>query len=244
MANTNFQNLKIGALRRSNHYNADDSMLLQIAGGIINDCLSEIQAETSDSYFWRDLDNTVSTTASQAYVDLADTNILEITAVYQRETDTKLKRVDRRQFVQLAPDTTQHTGTPDLFYDVEQTVNGSGQNIFSLYLIPTPGSVITLRYDYIKNARFSADGTGADAEYSPLQTTFDTLIYAMFRPRFFEIIDPENLGRIRAAQSLEADARNKFINLIRSQSDHTYQFGSYRERHVERHFNVADTPTP
>ena len=38
MANTTLANLKIGALRRAgNHYNSNDSALLTLAGGLIND---------------------------------------------------------------------------------------------------------------------------------------------------------------------------------------------------------------
>jgi hypothetical protein len=243
VANTTFGNLKIGALRRSDHYNSSDSTLLELAGGIINDCLSEIQSETRDSMYWKDLDNTVSTVADQAYVDLSETNILEILAVYQRETDTKLKRISKEKYLQIVPDSTAYAGTPDFAYAEEQIIDGSGQNIFRLFLVPTPSSVITMRYDFLKNPRFSVDGTGADSEFSPLPSNYDELIYAMFRPRFFLVIDPENTGRYQAAQVYADKLYMKYKNMLNSKADHRYQAGSFRAQAI-RTFNVSDTPTP
>ena len=175
MANTTFANLKIGALRRADHYNANDATLLELAGGIINDVLGLIQSETKESTYWKDLDNTVTATADQEYAELSETNILDILAVYQRDSDVKLPRISRRRYIQLFPDTTSSSGKVDTAYAVEQVQNGSGENIFRLYLLPTPSATDTLRYDFLKNARFSADGTSADAEFSPLPSTFDPL---------------------------------------------------------------------
>jgi hypothetical protein len=244
MANTTFGNLKIGALRRSDHYNSGDSTLLEVAGCVINDVLSEIQSETRNSMYWIDLDNTVNTVASQAYVDLTDTDILEVLAVYQRETDTKLKRIDRNEFVNIAPDTTLHTGTPDLAYCEEQILSGAGVNTFRLFLLPTPGSVIALRYDYLKNPRFSADGAGADAEFCPLPSNYDELIYAMFRPKFFAVIDPENGPRISTALALADRIAGKYLPMIRTKVDEVYQFGSYRHKFPLREFDTKATPVP
>ena len=245
MANTLFSALKINCLRRSgNYYNSADSTLLTMAGNVINDVLSNIQALVPDSLYWNDLENTVSCTADQAYVDLVDTNILEILSVYQRETDTKLKRVNRHSFVKFNPDTTVNSGIPDIAYDEEQVLSGSGVNTFRLYLLPTPSTTTTIRYDYRKNARFTADGTGADAEYSPMPSQFDALIIAMFKPRFIEIIDPKNSGVIRKAEESEQIALSRFLPMLNSKQDETYQLGSYRNRTSTPYQKVNDTPTP
>jgi len=245
MANTTFANLKKSCLRKAgNWYTASDSTLLEVAGGLINDCISTIQALSPDSLYWRDLDNTVSTTASQAYVDLSETDILQILNVYQRESDTKLTRVDRRTFVGLSPDTTAHSGTPDLAYDEEQILNVSGQNIFRLYLLPTPGSAITIRYDYIKNGRFTADGTAADSEFCALPSTFDPLIAAMFKPRFLEVLSPQDTGAITKAENAESEAISRFLPLLTSKIDESWQVGSFRYARNRKPFTVSATPTP
>ena len=243
MANKTFGTLKIDSLRDSDHYNSNDSTLLELAGRILNDVLSEIQSLSRESLFWKDLDNTVSTTADQAYVDLSDTDILEITSVYQRETDTRLKRVNRRQYTQVFPDTTNFSGTPELAYDVEQNLT-AGVNTFRIYLMPTPSAVVTIRYDYIKNARFSADGTGADSEYSPLPDLYNPLILAMFKPKFFSIIDSENRARIITAREDAEKQKSMFLPMLNSKSDFTQQARSYRDRGDVLQRRVKTTPAP
>lgn len=244
MANTTFSNLKINALRRAgNYYNASDATLLSLAGGLVNDCLSAIQALSPDSLYWKDLGNTKACTANQAYIDLTDTDILEILAVYQNTTDTKLKRVDRRTFVGVNPDTTNSAGIPDIAYDEEQVLS-AGVNTFRIYLLPTPSTTTTMIYDYRKNARFSADGTSADAEYSPLPSQYDPLIFAMFKPRFLEIIDPKNAAAISKAEASEQIAISRFIPTLVSKQDETYQLGSARYRGSFDPFHVNDTPEP
>ena len=215
-----------------------------MAGGIINDVLSTIQALAPNSLYWLDLDNTVNTTADQAYVDTTDTDILEIISVYQRETDTKLKRINRETYVRVFPDTTQHTGIPDMAYDVEQALNVSGQNIHRIYLIPTPSSAIALRYDYRKNARFASDGTGANAAFCPLPMQFDPLIQAMFNPRFLQVLDRSNNSAISKAEETESIALSRFLPMLNQQSDEIISLGSYRQQQPYRFQNVADTPAP
>lgn len=245
MANTIFGNLKIGALRRAgNSYNANDTALLALAGGLINDCLGAIQTIIKTSPYVFDLDNTVATVASQAYVALMDTDIIEVLQVYQRETGTKLKQLNRVDYVGVSPDTTRISGTPDLAWAPTQAVSGSGSNIWSLYLYPTPSSVITLRYDYIKNLRFSAD-TGVDASFSPLPNIYDDWIYEKFKPRFWKIVDKNNRSLIDGALKDEALADNKYGLDIKSQADRIKQVGSMRGDYPDPRYGlVATTAAP
>ena len=99
-------------------------------------------------------------------------------------------------------------------------------------------------YDYRKNARFSADGTSADGEYSPLPTQFDGLIVDMFRPRFLRVIDIGNVSAIRAAEEAEQLSIKRFMSMLNSKLDETYQLGSYRYRYPNQLTRVATTPTP
>ena len=245
MANTTLGNLKIGALRRAaNSYNSGDASALVQAGGIINDVLTEIQAETRDSLYWKDLNNSVNTTANQAYVDLVDTDILEILSVFQATTKKKLTRINRRDYVSIYPDTSVSAGIPDIAYDEEQIISVAGVNTFRLFLMPTPASAIAILYDYLKNARFSADGTSADGEYCALPSTYDNLIYAMFKAKWFGIIDSENSGRIAAAQAQADNAKRIYYAMLRTKSDEHFQAGSRRDNRNRPYWNVKATPTP
>lgn len=245
MANTTFGNLKIGALRRaSNFYNANDATLLTLAGGLINDVMGFLQSQLAGTPWTLDTDNTVSTTASQAYVDLVDTDILEVYEVYQRTSQSKLRQIKRASYVEMVPDNSVVTGVPELAWYPQVAVNGSGNNIFSIYLIPTPSSVISLRYDYIKNLRFSADGTGADSEFSKLPPTYDEWIYAEFKPRFYGVIDPSNRVRIQTAREDADRIGQVYRQSLKNPKDMVEMCASARERNAHIYKRVATTPTP
>ena len=243
MANTTLGNLKIGALRRVHFYNSGDATGLALAGGIINDVLGYIQTQIKGSLYEHDLANTITTTANQAYVDLTDSNILEILNVYQTTTDTKLRRLSRQEFVLLQPDTTVFSGTPEYAYFPTQILT-AGVNTWRVYLIPTPSSAISLSYDYIKSLQFSADGTSADAEYSALPRIFDDWIYSEFAPRWFKIVDPSNLQKIQVAESQAEKARRNYRSFIKQDIDGTPQIGSFRDQPVIINRFVKTTPAP
>lgn len=242
MANTTLGNLKIGALRRAgNSYSSTDSTRLELAGGLINDCLGEIQAEVKESPYFEDIANTVNTTASQAYFDTTDTDIIEITSVYQITSDTKLTRIDRRRFVELQPDTTAFTGTSDMFYYPTQSLNVSGQNIWRIYLIPTPSSVMAMYFDYQKNIKFATEGSGGDASFCPLPTVFNELIYAMFRPKWYSITDPKNQAALSNALTMEQKAKATYYPLLKQSVDSTPQIDSMRNATVRTYPRAAKT---
>lgn len=240
MANTTLANLKIGALRRAgNNYNSADTSKLTLAGGLINDVLGTIQAEIKKSHYFYDIGNSVSTTADQAYVDLTDTDIIDILNVYQTDSDTKLIFIPWQEFRLLQPDTTAFSGLPDMYYSIKSAVNGSGVNIFSLFFIPTPSSVISIYYDYVKNIRFSSDT--ADSSYCALPSVFDELIYAMFAPRFYRVISPSDTSRISAALAAEKDAKATFYGLLKDNSDGFDVIKSRRPIPGKFVFRVQDT---
>lgn len=229
MANATLSSLKINCLKRAgNNYNANDSAKLELAGGLINDCLGMIQAEVRESPYFNDLNNSVNTTASQAYVDLVDTDIIDILNVYQLSTDTKLTKISRQQFVEMQPDTTQWTGIPDMAYCVDQSLSVTGVNTFRLYLIPTPSSAIALKYDYVKNIKFATEGSAGDTAFCPLPSVFNELIYAMFRPRFYAILDPADNAKMNSALRLEADAKAIYYDVLKNSLDAKQQIQSKR----------------
>lgn len=228
MANTTFGNLKIKCLRRAgNNYNSGDVTLLTIAGGIINEVMGEIQSYIKGHPFTLDTVNTVSTVASQAYAALADTDIIEILQVYQRESKTKLKQITWQEYVDLLPDPTVFGGIPDLRWTAVQVVT-AGVNTWSIYFIPTPSSVISVYYDYVKSLQFSADDSSANAEYSKLPSVYDSWIIAEFKPKLIEVMDPKNSTAILKAETTAKSIRTTMVQAIMSQVDRKVQVGSTR----------------
>lgn len=245
MANTTFGNLKKNLLRRcGNSYNANDSVKLELAGGIINDVLSMIQSLIKGHPYTLDTGNTVNTVASQAYIPLVDTDIVEILQVSQRTTNSKLRYIPYSDYIKLVPNPTLLGGIPELFWTATQAVNITGQNIWTLYFIPTPSSVVAIYYDYEKKLAFSFDGTAADGEFSPLPVTYDAWIYAEAKPFIYEMLDPKNSALITRAAKLALEARALFKNMILSPADGFNQVGSRRDDVPFMYKRVATTPAP
>lgn len=227
MANTTFANLKIGALNRAgNSYNSNDATLLSIAGGLINDICSQIAQAIKGHPYTLDLGNTVSTVASQAYVDLTDTDIIELIQFTQRSTNSKLKQLTYEEYVTLFPNTTLVGGVPELVWAPTQSVV-IGVATWRVYLGWTPSSVITMYYDYVKNCRFSSDGTSANAEYCFLPSIYDRWIYAEFAPLLYGIIDPTNVSRIQKAELKAIEVRTACLNDLNNARTHTMQMGRF-----------------
>lgn len=245
MANTTFANLKINALRRAgNSYNSSDSTRLSMAGSIINDVLSMIGQYIKGHPYTLDIGNTVSTVADQAYVDLTDTNIIEVLQFTQRSTNSKLKQVNYEEFVSMFPNTTLVGGVPELVWSPTQTVSVSGVPTWRIYLGWTPSSVITMYYDYVKNLRFSADGTGADSEFSPLPPVYDRWIYAEFAPIWYGIISPEAISRIQKAEAVALEVRTQCLNDLKNAISHQMQMGNYGDDKPVVYRLVSVTPQP
>ena len=222
--------------RAGNNYNANDATLLSIAGSIINEVLGFIQSEIKGHPFTLDIGNTVSTVASQAYVDLvAVTDILEIFNVYQRVSDRKLTQISYAEYIAVAPDPTRWGGLPDMAWAATQVVTTGVPNWF-IYLLPTPASVITLYYDYMK-----AFSLSADADYSPLPPSYDGWIYSEFKPKLYEILDKNNRALIRDAENAATEKRIAYKNAIMSQAGRYSQVASVRGNQEITRKRVADT---
>lgn len=240
MANTQFSQLKINCLRFSgNQYNSNDSTRLSLAGTLINQVLGIIQSEIKGHPFTLDIGNTVSTVANQAYVDLvAVTDILEILQVYERTTNRKIPQITYEQYISIVPDPTRVGGVPDLCWAPTQIVTSGVPNWF-IYLAPTPSSVITLYYDYLKTFLLSSD-----TDYSPLPSQYDGWIYAEFKPLFYEIIDSKNRALIDHAYKHAFNQRAFYKQAIMSQAGRYEQVASKRTDFDWRRGWVATTPTP
>ena len=232
MANTTFSNLKINLLRLAgNQYNSNDSTKLSLAGNCINRALGIIQGEIKGHPYTLDINNTVSATTTTPYkTDLSDTNIIEILQVSERSDPNKLKYIPYEQYLSYMADPSRFAGIPSLLWTAIQNLNGSGVNIWSLFFIPTPSSAITIYYDYIKSLLFSADGTGADAEYSPLPTVFDGWIIDEAKPFIYEILDSKNQNVINSARAQAIESRKRYKTMILSPADAYPQVASVRER--------------
>jgi hypothetical protein len=182
-----------------------------------------------------DIGNTVSTVASQPYVDLvAVTDILELDNVYQRVSDVALPQISYQEYIKLAPDPTRWGGLPDGAWAATMTVTAGVPNWF-IYLLPTPSSIITLYYDYMKLFSLSAD-----ADYSPLPSAYDGWIYAEFKPKLYEILDKNNRTLIRDAENSATEKRSAYKTAINSQASRYSQIASARGNDIYRK-RVADS---
>jgi len=240
MANTTLGNLKINALRRcGNYYNANDTTMLAIAGGLINDALAAIYQKIKKSPYCYDTANTTTTVADQAYIALTDTDIVQILQVYQKETDTKLTYIPYTDFVAIAPDTTNWSGTPEVCWSATQAVNVSGQNIWTLWFLPTPSDAITIYYDYMRDLSLSAD-----ADFCKLPSIYDRWIYAEFKPLFYEIVAPKDTNRILSARSEAAVIRAQCAEDINLHPDTPVVMESFMTSATVSRKRVETTPTP
>lgn len=242
MANTTFGQLKINCLNRAgNNYNANDSVMLAMAGQIINEVMGEINSLIKGHPFTLDTGNTVSTVAAAPGTALAQTDILEILQVYQRDSKTKLKQITWQQYIAMLPDPTVFSGISDLFWVPVQEVNVSGVNIWTIYTLPTPASIQTMYFDYVKDLAFSAD-TGVDGEFCKLPRAYDYWIIAEAKPKIWGILDPKNTRLIQEAEADAAIQRTKAMRAILSQVDRTTQVGSQRQ--IPTYRNPVPTITP
>lgn len=246
MANSTFGNLKIKCLRRGgNNYNANDATLLTIMGGIINEVMGEIQTYLKGHPYTLSIGNTVDTVAATAYAALAQTDIIEILQFYQRTSNSKLRQYTWQEYIEMVPNPTVFGGVPDAGWAPSQAINGSGQNIWTPYFIPTPSSAITMYYDYVKNLQFSADTSSADAEFSKLPNVYDYWIIAETKPKLIEVLDPKNFSAIAKAEQSAHEKRIIAMQSIWSQVDRYYQAGSarsgaYGSRSIRRSRMVID----
>lgn len=246
MANTLFGTLKTNLLRLSNNqYNSNDSTKLSLAGNCINRALGIIQGEIKGHPFTLDTLNTVTATITTPFgTALSDTNIIEIISVSQRIDPRKMTWIPYEKYLSWMADPSLYAGTPSLYWTALQSLNGSGQNIWTLFFIPTPGSAITIYYDYVKNLQFSADGTGADAEYSPLPTVYDGWIYDEAKPFIYEMMDGKNQNVINSARAQAIESRRRYKSMILSPADGFSQVKSAREDGIALIKRVGTTPTP
>lgn len=232
MANTLFSQLKINLLRLAgNAYNANDTTKLSLAGNCINSALGIIQGEIKGHPFTLDTGNTVTATIISPYgTPLADTDIIEVVDCSQRIDARKMSWIPYQEYLYYMANPALFSGTPSLYWTALQTLNVSGQNIWTLFFIPTPSSAITIYYDYVKNLQFSSDGSSADASYSPLPTVFDKWIIDEAKPFIYEIMDSKNQAVINAAMVNAEKSRKRYKQMILSNADGYTQVASVRER--------------
>lgn len=240
MPNTTRATLRTNALRKAgNRYNASDTTLLTIADDILNDVFGMIQSLIKGHPFTLDIGNTISTVADQAYVEPVDTDIIEILQVYQRVNDRKMRQITYTEYINMVPDPTRISGNPDVAWAPTMTVDVTGNNDWRIYLVPTPSSVLTLYYDYLKDIRLTTD-----AAFCALPPTYDGWIYAEFKPLFYEILESNNRSRIADARLAAKEARSFYLQSIMSQADRIQQVDSYRgsrDGHFDNLYRVAKT---
>lgn len=216
-----------------------------MAGNCINSALGIIQGEIKGHPYTLDINNTVTATIVTPWgTPLSNTDIIEIYQVEQRSDPRKMTWIPYSTYMEYMANPALFSGIPSIFWTATQEVNVSGQNIWTLFFIPTPGSAITIYYDYVKNLQFASDGSSADAAFSPLPSVFDEWIYAEAKPMFYEIIDPGNTAMIQRAVTQAIEARQRYRTMIMSGADTYVQAQSVRERGPLIVKFVGTTPRP
>ena len=199
-------------------------MRLELAGICLNQAAGIIQGEIKGHPFTLDTGNTVSTVANQAYVNLSDTDIIEILSVQERVDPNKLTWIPYSLYLQYMADPSRFTGTPNLYYTTLQTIV-AGAPTWQILFVPTPASAITIYYDYVKNLQMASD-----AAYSPLPPVYDSWFYAEAKPMLYEIIDPTNTDMIQRAVAQAVEARQRYRSMIMAGADQYQVCQSVRER--------------
>lgn len=238
--NTTFGQLKINFLRKAgNAYNANDATKLTMAGNCLNDALQGIWSEIKGHPYTLDTDNTINTTAGQGYVELIDTDILEIYDVTQKTTNSQLKWVPWAKYKQLVPNDSILKGVPEALWTSSQSVSVTGQSTWRIYFIPTPSAAIAIYYDYFKDPTMVGDSA-----FCPLPSVYDCWLEHEAKPIFYEMIDPKNNALIDRSLERAAQARLDYKRAILSQGVGYPQAASARESGPWIYKRVAATPPP
>lgn len=246
MPNTTFGQLKINLLNLSgNLYNPNDAVKLQLAGNCLNRALGIIQGEIKGHPYTLDTGNIVTSIIVTPYgTPLVDTDIIELVDVSQRIDPRKMTWIPYQTYKQYMADPSRFSGTPSFFWTALQSLNLSGQNIWTLYFVPTPSSAITIYYDYVKNLQFSSDDTFSNAQFSPLPNTFDGWIMDEAKPFVYEIVDSKNFALINSARAQALESRNRYKTMIMSNADGYTQVASVRDNLSLVSKRVATTVAP
>ena len=233
MANTNFGTLKSTFLRVSgNQYNSKDDTKLLLAGNCINRAIGIIQGEIKGHPYTMDTGNSIAAVFVAPWgTILSETNIIEVINTSQRSDPRKMTWIPYEKYLQYMADPARFAGIPSLMWTSLQALNVSGQNIWTLYFVPTPGSAITIYYDYIKNLLFSSDSSSANAEFSPFPSVFDGWIYDEAKPFLYEILDPKNTTLIDSATIKAEKSRIRYKERMLSNADGYPTCASARDRY-------------
>lgn len=248
MANSTFAVLKQRMLQLAgSNYNANDATRLELAGNCINQALGIIQGVIKGHPYTLDTGNSITATSSAPYgTVLSETNIIEILQVSQRVDPRKMTWLPYPLYREYMADPTRLSGTPSWYWSATQELNVSGVNIWTLFFIPTPSGSTTVYYDYEKNIQFTADGTSANAEFSPLPRVYDQWIIDEAKPIFYEIIMPMENATINRAKAAALETRARCRDMIMAMSDGYTQAQSPRERGpmVFKEVQTVTAPSP
>lgn len=139
------------------------------------------------------VDSTITTTASQEYVDISGISDLDdVENIYEASNDVNLKEVSFDTYRQMAPDPSEATGNPVKFAR-------RGKN--RLYLFPTPDAVYTLNIFYLRtqsNLSGTSDTTGLDSK-------LDYWIVAEASVFWQLMEDAGDTGKLSALRQIAAD---------------------------------------
>ena len=201
MSKTTISTLLTKIKRRADYDIVDentDNLLIDM----LNDSIKRVKGLLLDRGLFRDIskNGTLTTIASQAYVDLdvaGITDLDEIISMPDRTADRTIQYIPYEKFISMYPDPTAYTtSTP---------VNAAMFNN-RIYFGPTPSEILTLYFDYIQTF---ADVTTVSS--LPFESKYDPVLIAMVVSEFTEWIDKSNSTAISIAKLREKELIHEFF---------------------------------
>ena len=212
----------ITRIKRRFDYDITDDDLDNLIVDIINDSLKVQKQLFADYALFDEIgeSDTITTTASQEYIDLASETIDfdQHIVVSEREQKKVIRIIPFHRYRRMFPDPEEEAqSSPDVCAFFANRI----------YFGPTPSSAVDIYLDYIK---LIDDVTSSST--LPFEAKYDGLLIAMVRAELAEWLDPNNAVAISAARARVDDLTNKMIIEASINSGLVRQSTSRREQDV------------
>lgn len=203
MAKSTISSLLTKIKRRADYNpNVTDSDLDNLLVDIINDCLKVMFQWFKDAGMWLNTAGstvTLSTTASQNYVDISTSmaTVCDIVRVYEKSNDKTIPLIPFDEFIRKYPDSAASTSA----YPDECSLYNE-----RLYLGPTPTGTVSI---YVEVDAIPTEVTSVSS--CPFKTLFDPLLIAMAVAQFKRWLDGTDRVAINTAEELVLQLKHDLI---------------------------------
>jgi len=200
MAKSTVDNI-VTKIKRRVDYDISDDDLDTLIIDMMNDNLRIIRQWLFNRHLWKEISasTTLATIALQEYVSMATiTDFDELIVQSERDQHRTIELVSYEDYKNAFPDPTINTASVP---DVAAIWNDK------VYFGPTPDSIITIYFDYIKTVTEVASGDDL-----PFSDKFDPLLIAMCKESIKEWLDDKNSVALSFATGKVADLKKILID--------------------------------